>query len=406
MSTQQQFELELLGWVSKLDEGHIATLRQLAAGPPQEFMRQLAATGLSRGALHIAAATIDQHGFEGAAGLVQGRLQEVATHNQIEHAAQDPAWQDYAAKWLSANGITPEAGKSHVHQAGQILLAAQAQGVDPAALAQHIARTPSAADAEAQATAEAAAAAERAKADPAQAGTRLQQILGHPSLHRAAAAQGTTGAALLKKLVKLATSGDFVEAAEKSNGLFKDASEARELLGELGAAVAEDRLAQKASKRDGPSVPERTEPNEDDERRSDVLASLRRHRPPEPPIPVSESERAWRGNVAPGRRTSEVSDDRKFDIIRSARERSGESLAGIRTTPRVAAQVRRDEARTLREKVNAGESRRDDIKYVVDRAKAESKGSEALAQFDQVRKGALDLADQLEADAAEGEAAA
>jgi hypothetical protein len=77
MSTQQQFELELLGWVSKLDEGHIATLRQLAAGPPQEFMRQLAATGLSRGALHIAAATIDQHGFEGAAGLVQGRLQEV-----------------------------------------------------------------------------------------------------------------------------------------------------------------------------------------------------------------------------------------------------------------------------------------------------------------------------------------
>jgi hypothetical protein len=290
MSTQQQFELELLGWVSKLDEGHIATLRQLAAGPPQEFMRQLAATGLSRGALHIAAATIDQHGFEGAATLVGGRLQEISTTNQIEHAAQDPAWQDYAAKWLTANGIAPVAGQSHVHQAGRILLAAQAQGVDPAALAQHIARTPSAADAEAQATAEAAAAAERAKADPAQAGTRLQQILGHPSLHRAAAAQGTTGAALLKKLVKLATSGDFVEAAEKSNGLFKDAAEARELLGELGAAVAEDRLAQKASLRDSPA-PERTEPNEDTLRRGDVLASLRKHHPSEPPIPVSDARR-------------------------------------------------------------------------------------------------------------------
>jgi hypothetical protein len=313
--------------------------------------------------------------------------------------------QERAAAWLAANGIAPVAGQSHVHQAGQILLAAQAQGVDPAALAQHIARTPNAAEAEAQAAAEAAAGAERAKRDPALADSRLQAILEHPELHRAAAMRGTTGAKLLKDLVKLATSGDFVEAAEQSNGLFKDASEARELLGELGAAVAEDRLAQKASLRDSPA-PEPTQPNEADERRATVVDSLRKHHPPEPPIPVSESERAWRGNLKPGRRTSEVSDDRKFDIIRSARERAGESLAGIRTTPRVAAQVRRDEARTLREKVNAGESRRDDIKYVVDRAKAESKGSEALAQFDQVRKGALDLADQLEADAAEGEAAA
>jgi hypothetical protein len=265
MSTQQQFELELLGWVSKLDEGHIATLRQLAAGPPAGVH---AATRGDRAVPGSAAHRCGDDRSARIRGCSNSRPRASARGlqrtNQIEHAAQDPAWQDYAAKWLTANGITPEAGTEHVHQAGQIFLAAQAQGVDPAALAQHIARTPSAADAEAQATAEAAAAAERAKADPAQAGTRLQQILGHPSLHRAAAAQGTTGAALLKKLVKLATSGDFVEAAEKSNGLFKDASEARELLGELGAAVAEDRLAQKASKRDSPSAPEPTEPNEDD----------------------------------------------------------------------------------------------------------------------------------------------
>jgi hypothetical protein len=72
MSTQQQYELELLEWASRLDESHLATLRQLAAGSPEEFMRQLAATNLSRGALHIAAATIDQHGFDGAATLVGG----------------------------------------------------------------------------------------------------------------------------------------------------------------------------------------------------------------------------------------------------------------------------------------------------------------------------------------------
>jgi hypothetical protein len=299
------------------------------------------------------------------------------------------------------------AGQSHVHAAGRILLAAQAQGVDPAALAQHIARTPGAAEAEAQAVAEAAAAVERAKADPAQAGTRLQQILGHPSLHRAAAAQGTTGAALLKKLVKLATTGDFVEAAEQSNGLFKDASEARALLGELGAAVAEDRLAQKASTRDSPA-PEPTQPNEEDERRADVVSSLRKHNPPEPPIPVSESERAWRGNVSPGKH-KEIDSSRKFDVERSVREHAGQSFGGMKTTRKVAREVLLDEAQSVREKFKVGDDRRDDrrddVRYALRKDEAAKRGPEALAHFEEAHRGAVELANKLEASAAEGDAA-
>jgi len=119
-NAQQEWERELLGYAAQLDASHGAYLRQvLATGGPAAVMRELAGTGLSQGALEVAAATLDQRGFEGTVRHVQGRLHEAAqadqiaaveagitgmTPEQLAQAAQSPEMQNAAAAFLASRG--------------------------------------------------------------------------------------------------------------------------------------------------------------------------------------------------------------------------------------------------------------------------------------------------------------
>src|SRR5438045_3552739 len=84
MSSQAQDEQELLVYAASLQPHHVQYLAQVhAEHGPAGVVRALATTGLSRGAVEVAAHTIHERGFDGAVGTVQGRLQEVAQVNQL-----------------------------------------------------------------------------------------------------------------------------------------------------------------------------------------------------------------------------------------------------------------------------------------------------------------------------------
>src|SRR5437870_6780884 len=237
---QLEWEREFLAWTAQLNDQHVAHLRQvLATGGPAAVKMELAGVGLSQGALQVAASTIDKFGFDGAAQLVQGRLQEVATTNQIEALAQSPEWQDRAAKFLNENGVKT-AGPSPVHVAAQIHLAAQARGVDPAVVARQVSGMEDPAVAAAEA--EWQHGAKAASTNEALAGRRTQALLEQPEFHKAASAVGVTGRQLLKGLV--AYSDRPEEAVKKFPALFAGVDEAqvREVLREIAAADMNDRL--------------------------------------------------------------------------------------------------------------------------------------------------------------------